>query len=148
MDLIIRRPHGIPVNWHQILGKGSISGTAEDDNYQLFQIGNSLVFEWNDRLTNTHYQAITQNPVLGNDWNYVTASISGGSIKIYNNGAEQPLVFNQGLDPRYVTPPAFPGRPGQTQCQSGHGRQTERPALVQSSITAAISVRYPSTTVL
>lgn len=96
-------------NWHQILGKGSISGSTEDDNYQLFQIGNKLVFEWNDRVTNTHYQAITQNAVLGNDWNYVTASISGGAVKIYNNGVEQTLVYNQGLDPRYpnlgTTPP-------------------------------------------
>jgi hypothetical protein len=97
-------------NWHQILGKGSISGSTEDDNYQLFQMGNKLVFEWNDKITNTHYQAITQNAVLGNDWNYVTASISGGGIKIYNNGAEQTLVYNQGLDPRSsslgTTPPA------------------------------------------
>jgi hypothetical protein len=61
-------------------------------------------------VTNTHYQAITQNAVLGNDWNYVTASISNGQIKIYNNGAEQALVYNQGLDPRSsslgTTPPA------------------------------------------
>jgi flagellin-like protein len=98
-------------NWHQILGKGSIDGSnTEVDNYQLFQIGDKLVFEWNDRVTNTHYQAITQNAVLGNDWNYVTASISSGGIKIYNNGVEQTLVYNQGLDPRSAslgtTPPA------------------------------------------
>ena len=98
-------------NWHQILGKGSIdSSNNEMDNYQLFQTGDKLVFEWNDRVTNTHYQAITQNAVLGNDWNYVTASISNGGIKIYNNGVEQTLVYNQGLDPRSsslgTTPPA------------------------------------------
>jgi Concanavalin A-like lectin/glucanases superfamily len=97
-------------NWHQIIGKGSLSGSTEDDNYQLFQIGNKLVFEWNDRVTNTHYQAITQNPVLSTNWNYVTTSVSGGTIRIYNNGVEQPLVYNQGLDPRYVTTPiGFPG---------------------------------------
>lgn len=97
-------------NWHQIIGKGSLSGSTEDDNYQLFQIGDKLVFEWNDRVTNTHYQAITQNPVLSTNWNYVTTSISGGSVKIYNNGVEQPLVYSQGLDPRYVTTPVgFPG---------------------------------------
>ena len=97
-------------NWHQIIGKGSLSGSTEDDNYQLFQIGDKLVFEWNDRITNTHYQAITQNPVLSTNWNYVTTSVSGGSIKIYNNGVEQPLVYSQGLDPRYVTTPiGFPG---------------------------------------
>jgi hypothetical protein len=89
-----------PGNWHQILGKGSLSGSSEDDNYQLFQMGDKLVFEWNDRETSTHYQAITQNPALGTNWNYVTASISNGAIRIYNNGVEQPLVYNQGLDPR------------------------------------------------
>jgi hypothetical protein len=96
--------------WHQVLGKGSISGSTEDDNYQLFQIGNKLVFEWNDRVTNTHYQAITQNAVLGENWNYVTASISNGQIQIYNNGVVQNLVYNQGLDPRSsslgTTPPS------------------------------------------
>jgi hypothetical protein len=97
--------------WHQILGKGSLDASNnENDNYQLFQTGNKLVFEWNDRLTNTHYQAITQNPVLSTNWNYVSVSISSGSIKIYNNGVEQPLVYNQGVDPRYpnlgTTPPA------------------------------------------
>jgi len=96
-------------NWHQIIGKGSLSGSTEDDNYQLFQMGDKLVFEWNDRVTNTHYQAITQSPVLGTNWNYVTTSISSGSIRIYNNGVEQPLVYNQGLDPRSsslgTTPP-------------------------------------------
>ena len=100
-----------PNTWHQIVGKGQIdAGNNEIDNYQLFQIGDKLVFEWNDRVTNTHYQAITQNPVLGTNWNYVTTSVSGGSIKIYNNGVEQPLVYSQGLDPRYVTTPVgFPG---------------------------------------
>ncbi|MDD1682214.1 MAG: LamG domain-containing protein [Methanoregula sp.] len=110
MDPTATGDYSNPGNWHQILGKGSISGSTENDNYQLFQMGNKLVFEWNDRVTNTHYQAITQNPVLGTNWNYVTASISGGTIKIYNNNAELPLVYNQGLDPRSsslgTTPPA------------------------------------------
>jgi FlaG/FlaF family flagellin (archaellin) len=87
-------------NWGQIIGKGSIdSSGTENDNYQLFQIGNKLVFEWNDVVTHTHYQAVTQNPVLNTNWNYVTASIGSGSIKIYNNGVAQPLLYNQGLDP-------------------------------------------------
>lgn len=98
-------------NWHQILGKGSLDASNnENDNYQLFQIGDKLVFEWNDRVTNTHYQAITQNPVLSTNWNYVTVSISNGAVQIYNNGVSQPLLYNQGLDPRYsslgTTPPA------------------------------------------
>ncbi|MFA6224977.1 MAG: LamG domain-containing protein [Methanoregula sp.] len=88
--------------WHQILGKGSISGgTTENDNYQLFQVGNNLVFEWDDSATGNHYQTITTSSTLAaGAWNYVTVSVSGGTIKIYNNGVEQqPLVYNNGLDP-------------------------------------------------
>jgi hypothetical protein len=98
-------------NWHQIIGKGSIdSSNNEVDNYQLFQIGDKLVFEWNDKITNTHYQAITTGSVLNTNWNYVTASVSNGNLKIYNNGVEQPLVYSQGVDPRSVTTPSsFPG---------------------------------------
>jgi len=98
-------------NWHQIIGKGSIDGSNNEiDNYQLFQIGDKLVFEWNDAVTNTHYQAITTGTTLTTDWNYVTASVSSGGIKLYNNGVEQSLVYSQGVDPRSVNPPAsFPG---------------------------------------
>lgn len=98
-------------NWHQIIGKGSIDASNNEvDNYQLFQIGDKLVFEWNDAVTNTHYQAITSSPALNTDWNYVTASVSNGQLKLYNNGIEQPLAYSQGLDPRYInTPSSFPG---------------------------------------
>jgi hypothetical protein len=90
-----------PSTWHQILGKGSISGGTENDNYQLFQMGNKLVYEWNDAATGNHYQAITSTGTLSSSsWNYVTVSVSGGAVKIYNNGVEQSLVYNQGLDPR------------------------------------------------
>jgi|WetSurMetagenome_2_1015567.scaffolds.fasta_scaffold06394_3 hypothetical protein len=89
--------------WNQIIGKGSIDSTgAENDNYQLFQMGDKLVFEWNDAVTHEHYQAITQNSVLSStSWNYVTASVEGGTIKIYNDGVEQTLVYNKGTDPSY-----------------------------------------------
>jgi FlaG/FlaF family flagellin (archaellin) len=101
-----------PSSWHQILGKGAISGSSENDNYQLFQMGNKLVFEWNDATNPTiHYQAITQNPtVTAGNWNYVTASISGGKIQIYNNGQLQDLVYSQGVDPRSIVTP-FPNPP-------------------------------------
>ena len=87
--------------WNQIIGKGSIdSAGTENDNYQLFQMGDKLVFEWNDATTHEHYQAITQNPVLSStSWNYVTASVEGGSIKIYKNGIQQTLLYNKGTDP-------------------------------------------------
>lgn len=99
-------------NWGQIIGKGSIDSNGnENDNYQLFQMGDKLVFGWNDvNPPHTHYQAITQNPVLNTNWNYVTVSISGGQINIYNNGVKQALYYNQGLDPTYhslgTNPPA------------------------------------------
>jgi len=87
-------------SFHQIIGKGSVNtATDENDNYQLFQVGNNLVFEWNDAVTNTHYQAITTSGPLSTNWNYITADVSGGTVKIYNNGVAQPLVYNQGSDP-------------------------------------------------
>jgi hypothetical protein len=95
-----------PSNWHQILGKGSVSGATENDNYQLFQLGDKLGFEWNDAASGIHYQAITTStPVSAANWNYVTVSVSGGTVKIFNNGVEQPLVYNQGVDPRSITAP-------------------------------------------
>lgn len=94
-----------PNSWHQILGKGSITGGVENDNYQLFQMGNKLVFEWNDATNPAiHYQAVTDTGTISaNSWNYVTVSVSGGTIQIYNNGVSQPLIYNQGLDPRYAS---------------------------------------------
>jgi hypothetical protein len=102
-----------PATWHQIIGKGSLDASNNElDNYQMFQMGNKLVFEWNDKnAPYTHYQAITQNPVLSStSWNYVTTTVQNGEIKIYNNGVEQKLVYNQGVDPRSsslgTTPPS------------------------------------------
>jgi hypothetical protein len=94
-----------PNTWHQIIGKGSIDGSTENDNYQMFQIGDKLVFEWNDATSGNHYQAITTSPVLSTNWNYVTTSVSNGAVTIYNNGVAQTLVYSQGLDPRSITPP-------------------------------------------
>ena len=94
-----------PSTWHQIIGKGSIDGSSENDNYQMFQIGDKLVFEWNDAASGNHYQAITTSPVLSTNWNYVTASVSNGGITISNNGVAQSLVYSQGLDPRSITTP-------------------------------------------
>jgi len=86
-------------SWHQIIGKGrttSAGNTAadEDDNYQVFQIGNQLLFEWNDATTGLHYQAITPPTVQANQWNYLTVNVEGGNLKIYNNGgASLPLIY-------------------------------------------------------
>jgi hypothetical protein len=99
-----------PSNWHQIIGKGIIyPNNTEVDNYQIFQVGDKLLFEWNDKTTGIHYQAITTTspaPVVANNWNDVTVSITNGIVKIYRNGELQDLVYNRGGDPRSITTPS------------------------------------------
>jgi len=86
--------------WQQLIGKGvtnsaGSSSSNENDNYQIFQMGNRLLFEWNDASTGQHYQAITTTtPVQANQWNYVTATVSGGQLTIYDNGVAQPLAYD------------------------------------------------------
>jgi hypothetical protein len=86
--------------WQQLIGKGQTtsagsSSSNENDNYQIFQLGNQILFEWNDATNGEHYQAITTTtPVQANSWNYVTATISGGHLTIYDNGVAQPLNYD------------------------------------------------------
>lgn len=82
-------------NWYQLIGKGVTNGVNnENDNYQLFQLGNQLAFEWNDATTTQHYQAITTTQtVQATGWNYVVVSISNGQLSIYNNGVLQPVSY-------------------------------------------------------
>jgi hypothetical protein len=94
-----------PSTWQQLIGKGltttaGSSSADENDNYQLFQLGNQLLFEWNDASTGTHYQAITSStPVQANAWNYVSVTVQNGQLTIYNNGIPQPLVYDEGNVP-------------------------------------------------
>lgn len=84
-------------NWHQLIGKGVTNGVGDEiDNYQVFQYGNQLLFEWND-ATNTaiHYQAITPSTITANQWNYLTVTVQSGQLKIYNNGVQQTLTYDQ-----------------------------------------------------
>jgi hypothetical protein len=89
-------------NWHQLIGKGvtnsaGSSSSNENDNYQLFQYGNQLLFEWNDATTGQHYQAYTtasSGTVSSANWNYVTVTISGGNLAVYNNGVAQSLTYD------------------------------------------------------
>ena len=102
-------------NWQQLIGKGlttsaGSSSSNENDNYQLFQLGNQLLFEWNDATNGQHYQAITSTmPVTAGSWNYVTATVSGGHLTIYDNGVVQPLVYDNSnvpdLSSTQTTPP-------------------------------------------
>jgi hypothetical protein len=87
-------------SWQQLIGKGvttnaGSSSSNENDNYQLFQLGNQLLFEWNDATTGQHYQAITTTtPVQANTWNYVTATVNNGVLTIYDEGVAQPLAYD------------------------------------------------------
>jgi hypothetical protein len=85
-------------NWHQLIGKGVTTGVNnENDNYQLFQYGNQLLFEWNDATTGKHYQAYTtasSGTVSSTSWNYVAVTISGGDLAIYNNDVAQVLTYD------------------------------------------------------
>jgi hypothetical protein len=97
-----------PGTWHQIMGKGQLDASNNEiDNYQLFQIGDKLVFEWNDRDNpSVHYQAITTtSPLVANDWNDITVSVTNGVLTLYNNGVPQDLVYSRGVDPRSITTP-------------------------------------------
>jgi len=85
-------------NWHQLLGKGTTTGVNnENDNYQLFQYGNQLLFEWNDATTGEHYQAYTTTSggvISSSSWNYVTVAVTNGNLAVYVNGVQQTLTYN------------------------------------------------------
>ncbi|PKL58562.1 MAG: hypothetical protein CVV34_01680 [Methanomicrobiales archaeon HGW-Methanomicrobiales-5] len=84
-------------NWHQIIGKGVTVGVNnENDNYQLFQMGTRIYFEWNDAVTGTHYHAITPTGVLqAGQWNNIDLVVQNNQLKIYYNGVSQPLSYYQ-----------------------------------------------------
>jgi hypothetical protein len=88
-------------NWHTIIGKGKLnSDNTEYDNYQLMQLGDKLLFEWNDATTSTHYQAITTtSPITAGTLQYVTLSVSGGVLDIKVNGVSQSLSYKEGNVP-------------------------------------------------
>jgi hypothetical protein len=93
-------------NWHQIVGKGSIDASNNEiDNYQLFQVGDQLLFEWNDKTTGIHYQGITNTSPVTTNWNDIAVTVANGNLQIYVNGVAQPLHYNQGTDPTHVTIP-------------------------------------------
>jgi hypothetical protein len=96
-------------NWHQIIGKGVTVGVGnENDNYQFFQMGDRLYFEWNDAVTGIHYHAITPVGTLkAGGWNNLDVVVQNGRLEIYNNGVSLPLSYYQSNVP-WTNPIAAP----------------------------------------
>ncbi|WP_321504761.1 LamG domain-containing protein [uncultured Methanoregula sp.] len=88
-------------NWHTIIGKGFVGGVnSENDNYQIMQLGDKLLFEWNDASSPyTHYQATTTSALTPGSLQYVTATVTGGVLSIQVNGVSLPLTYNTGNVP-------------------------------------------------
>jgi len=88
-------------NWGNLVGKGSITGGQENDNYQLAQMGNQLYFEWGDTSTNQHYNIVTPVGSLSNNaWNYVAVTTTaGGPPVVYINGVAQQYTLSQSNTP-------------------------------------------------
>ena len=86
--------------WKQVIGKGlqtqSGGGVIEDKNYDLYLINKKIYFEWDDRITNTHYHVMTDNDVVtAGNWQYVNLVVEGGDPKIYVNGVSQQFSYYQ-----------------------------------------------------
>ncbi len=91
---------GSSSNWHTIIGKGQLnSDNSEYDNYQLMQLGDKLLFEWNDATTGAHYQATTTSALTAGSMQYVTATVDAGVLTISVNGVPLGLTYNTGNVP-------------------------------------------------
>ena len=86
-------------NWHQIIGKGVTVGVNDEtDNYQLFQMGDRLYFEWNDAVSGIHYHVMTPTGtgvVTAGQWDQINVVVQSGQLAIYSNGVSQPLTYYQ-----------------------------------------------------
>ncbi len=121
-------------NWHQIIGKGILySNNTETDNYQLFQMGDRLYFEWNDGGNGIHYHAMTPTGIVSaGQWDQINVVVQNGNLAIYNNGISQPLTYYQSNTPGVnpiggtgLTPPSDRSPPHEC-WQRCYGRKTER----------------------
>lgn len=95
---------GLPSNylnsgyWKQVIGKGlqtsTGSGVTEDKNYDLYLIGDRVYFEWDDRVTNTHYHIMTDATAMtSGNWQYVNLVVEDGDPKIFVNGVSQSFSY-------------------------------------------------------
>jgi len=81
--------------WKQVIGKGQqISSSTEDKNYDLYLIGDRVYFEWDDRVTRTHYHVMTDAPAISADtWNYVNLVVEGGLLRSMSTANRNPTVI-------------------------------------------------------
>lgn len=96
----------------QVIGKGTLSGsTQEDKNYDLYLVDRRLYFEWDDRVTNTHYHIMTDGNAVTSttDWTYITMVVENQQPVIYVNGIAQPFSYYQSNNPGQakITNPAL-----------------------------------------
>ncbi len=98
-------------NWHQIIGKDVTVGVNnENDNYELFQLGDRLYFEWSDaNPPYTHYHAMTPTGIVqAGQWNQLNVVVNNNQLSIYHNGVSQPLTYYQsnvpGVNPLAASP--------------------------------------------
>lgn len=131
---------------YQLIGKGNTlsagspaTAANEDDNYQVIQLGNQLLFEWNNAASPyNHYQAVTPPTVQANQWNYLTVNVEGGTVKIYNNGvAILPLTYynnNYHGSPAMTTTPTVDLRPNNYNFYIGNQFQSAWPYSYQGDI--------------
>ncbi|MBP7120471.1 MAG: LamG domain-containing protein [Methanolinea sp.] len=100
--------------WKQVIGKGlqtqSGGGVTEDKNYDLYLIGDRVYFEWDDRITNTHYHIMTDGTaVTQGQWQYVNLIVEDGDPEIYVNGVSKPFSYYKSNVPgNSKIPPASP----------------------------------------
>jgi len=102
--------------WKQVIGKGlqtpSGGGVVEDKNYDLYLIDRKVYFEWDDRVTNTHYHVMTDNNVVtAGNWQYIDLVVEDGEPKIYVNGASQQFSYYKSNVPgnsRITDPAQYP----------------------------------------
>jgi len=97
------RPSAVS-GYHQVIGKGLQTRTggtiAEDKNYDLYIINGEVYFEWDDRITNTHYHIETDSPVMtNNQWQYVNLIVEEGEPAVYVNGVSRSFSYYQSNQP-------------------------------------------------
>ncbi|KUG14197.1 hypothetical protein ASZ90_016161 [hydrocarbon metagenome] len=99
-------------SWMQVIGKGTLTGSSQEDkNYDLYLIGRRIYFEWDDKVTNTHYHIMTDGDAVTSttDWSYIAMVVENREPVIYVNGVAQSFSYYQSNIPGQapITNPAL-----------------------------------------